>query len=122
MEMPFEFCALRFLLQWERSEKSLHRGMKGAPTIENLRRALRFFQIARNFPGLKNDNNAQFIIHELTSLDSHSGYTPERKVEQLALRFKFKFEKFNLSAASKLLWLRHRKPYIIYDSRAVRAL
>jgi hypothetical protein len=40
----------------------------------------------------------------------------------LASRFRERFAQFNLAAASKLLWLKHRRPYIIYDSRAVKAL
>ena len=44
------------------------------------------------------------------------------RVEELANCLKREFGQYNLSAASKLLWLRQRKPYIIYDSRAVKAL
>ena len=122
MEFPFEFCALRFLLQWERSEKGFHRQMKGPPDIVQLRKALRYFQVARNFKGLKNDSKAISIVEALTSVDSREDYSTEDKVEQLAHCFKAEFNQFNLSAASKLLWLRHRKPYIIFDSRAVIAL
>jgi hypothetical protein len=48
--------------------------------------------------------------------------SPEVKVTTLATRFRERFNQFNLSAASKLLWLRHKLPFIIYDSRAVNAL
>ncbi|MGZ0079706.1 hypothetical protein [Methylomonas sp. YC3] len=122
MNMPFEFCALRFLLQWERSEKSLHREMKGTPSIADIRKSLRYFQVARNFSGLKDDGRAQMVSQALGSIDLESDLTPEQKVDRLARRFKRDFNQFNLSAASKLFWLKHKRPYIIYDSRAVSAL
>ena len=40
----------------------------------------------------------------------------------MAARFAIEFEQNNLSAATKLLWLRHRRPFLIYDARAVSAL
>jgi hypothetical protein len=43
-------------------------------------------------------------------------------VEALAKEFQKKFNRFNLVAASKLLWLSCRDPFIICDKRAVRAL
>lgn len=48
--------------------------------------------------------------------------TPEDKVERLASSLQKTFNQFNLSAASKLLWLSHREPFIVYDTRAVKAL
>ena len=122
MNTPFEFCALRFLLQWERSEKNLHRKMKETPRIEDIRRSLRYFQVARNFSGLKDDGRAQMVSQALESIDLKIDLTPEQKVNELAYCFKRDFNQFNLSAASKLFWLKHRMPYIIYDSRAVGAL
>lgn len=123
MNIPFEYCALRYLLQWERSEKELYLTLSDAPNTEQLRRALKFFQIARNSPRLKEEGKAQFIINTLKSIKhpDEEGCTYLR-VEELANCLKREFGQYNLSAASKLLWLRQRKPYIIYDSRAVKAL
>lgn len=122
MDMPIEFCALRFLLQWEQSEKLFHSSLKGKPSTGELRRALQFFQIARNFPRLGEEHKAQFIINALLSVDPFNEHGADQNVRLLAERLETEFEQFNLSAASKLLWLRHRRPYIIYDSRTVRAL
>jgi len=122
MDMPFEFCALTFFLQWERKEKSLHAQMKSKPSLADIRSALKHFQVARNFAGLKQDDRAQSIVDSLASVDSNRALSAKEKVVQLATEFKGEFKQFNLSAASKLLWLKHRKPYIIYDSRAVTAL
>jgi hypothetical protein len=46
-ELPFEFCALRFLIQWEQREKSLHQQIADNPSLLHIRSALRYFQVAR---------------------------------------------------------------------------
>ena len=47
---------------------------------------------------------------------------PVDKVEALAASLETNFCQFNLSAASKLLWLSFRTPYVVYDKRAAIAL
>ena len=96
--------------------------MKSRPSLADIRSSLKHFQVARNFAGLKQDNRAQCISDLLASVDSNRHLSAKEKVVQLATAFKGEFKQLNLSAASKLLWLKHRKPYIIYDSRAVTAL
>jgi hypothetical protein len=49
-------------------------------------------------------------------------FTPAEKVEKLTDELKKKIGSANISAASKLLWLSFRDPFIIYDSRADYAL
>src|SRR5205085_2998444 len=48
--------------------------------------------------------------------------SPHEKVNKLAVNLQKRFNQYNLSAASKLLWLSYREPYIVYDGRAVKAL
>jgi len=122
MEIPFEFCALRAFLQWERKEKGFHTRMKRNTSLEDIRAALKYFQVARNFRGLQQDSSAQWILDSLASVDSDGNLSKTEKVVELATRFKRKFGQFNLSAASKLLWLKHIREYIILDSRAIAAL
>lgn len=122
MEMPFEFCALRFLLQWEQREKKLHALMKDNPSRDDIRKSLRYFQVARNFKELKSDNKVDYILNAIHNVSRKQSLSPEAKVTELAKQFKSEFQTFNLSAASKLLWLRYKSPFIVYDSRAVKAL
>jgi len=121
-DLPFEYCALRFLIQWEQRERALHQQIAGIPTLSQLRSALRYFQVARTFAGLGSDEAAQYVSDALRQVDDESQLPPEGKVMALASRFRDRFNQLNLSAASKLCWLRHKLPYIIYDSRAVNAL
>ena len=120
-DLPYEFCALRFLLQWERAEEKLRDEFRDGPTVKELRRALKHFQVARNFKGLKSDDVANSIIVALNKVATTSA-PPEQKVVALAKKFRSEFSQFNLSAASKLLWLKGDNRVIIYDSRAVAAL
>jgi hypothetical protein len=121
-EMPFEYCALRFLIQWEQRERTLHDRIAGNPSLGDIRSALRYFQVARTFKGLKSDEAAQAVADAFLQTDGQSLILPEQKVMTLASRFKDKFNRFNLSASSKLFWLRHKEPYVIFDARAVSAL
>lgn len=122
-EPSFEYCSFVFMKQWEEDEKDLHRAFSDRPTLPKLRYALRYFQVARTFKGIADDANAEFVVDAL--VDAREGSLSrgrEKTVHLLANRFKERFKKLNLSAASKLLWLSHRESYVIYDSRAVYAL
>lgn len=122
VKFPFEFCALRYFLQWQRKESSLHTALRSAtPELMQLRKALRYFQVARNFKGLRQDIKAQIVCEKLLELRTRKDITSEQQVCALAISFKEAGFQHNLSAASKLLWLSSRKP-IIYDSRAFTAL
>jgi hypothetical protein len=122
-EFPLEFCALRFLLQWLGSEQSLYRAIASSPTDEDIRKALAYFQVSRNFKGLSKEPAKVTLIRDaLLNTRSNRILSADMKVEELARALQLRFEQFNLSAASKLLWLSFREPYVIYDKRAVEAL
>lgn len=121
-KFPFEFCALRYFLQWQRKEAALHADLRSTnPELPHLRKALRYFQVARNFKGLKNDPRAEVVRDKLLEARARKDLSFEQQVAILASSFKEAGFQHNLSAASKLLWLSSRKP-IIYDSRAFTAL
>jgi hypothetical protein len=122
LKPPFEYCAMRFLIQWERKERRLHAGMKGRNRSNDaVRESLRYFQVARNFKELHENDNLD-LIRLAVSRVARRRISSSEKVETLANIFKQNFHKFNLAAASKLLWLVYRRPYVVYDSRVVVAL
>lgn len=122
-EFPLEYCALRFLLQWLRREEALHQAIASEPSDEEIRDALAYFRVSRNFKGLsKESGKAASIRKALITVRNDKELSPEKKVEELAQSLETEFKKFNLSAASKLLWLSFREPFVIYDGRAVDAL
>lgn len=122
VRFPFEFCALRYLLQWQSRESSMYEQLRvQTPDLKHLRKALRYFQVSRNFKGLKNDDKAEVVRQQLLDVRSRQNLSCEEQVDELARSFKESGFQYNLSAASKMLWLSSRKP-IIYDSRALSAL
>lgn len=122
MEQPLEYCALRYLLVWEQKERSLHAGMKASPSTEDLHKSLRHFRISRNFKGVEKKQNANRILHAVSRVTHNKDSSAPKNVVALAAMFAKDFGQTNLSAASKLLWLTYRRPYVIYDARTVSAL
>lgn len=121
-EPPIAYCALRYLLLWEQQERILHEAMRGFPSGADLRKVLHNYRVARTFKGIGKRENAERVLDKLRAIGDDNSLTPVAKVESLTEEFTNDFEKSNLSAATKLLWLRYRGPYRIYDARAVRAL
>jgi len=122
--MPgFEFCAFRFLEQWQDEEYALFNAISSTPTDKDIRKALSYFQVSRTFEGLKEPAKVALILKSLVQVRTDQSLAAsEDKVNKLTELLLPEFNQNNLSAASKLLWLSYRDPYVIYDSRAVRAL
>jgi hypothetical protein len=118
---PYEYCALRFLLQWERKERALFKKLSKDPSPKEIREALGYFRAARGFNGLKTKANkvVSALKKNTKGLNRKNVIT---RVNSLADDFKRDFGSRNLSAASKLLWLSQRSPVVIMDSRSKTAL
>ena len=71
---------------------------------------------------MKSDEKIDCVLTAFRDVSEIQNLSTEARVEELAMRFKGQFQKFNLSAASKLLWLRYKSPYIVCDLRAVTTL
>jgi hypothetical protein len=122
---PFGYCAVRYFVLWQRSEKQICKGFEQRPTPDALRSALGYFRVARGFRRIKEDEVAESTIELLLSASSRTiGSRQEgvRAVCGLADEFERAFGRRNLSAASKLLWLSQKSPFVLYDSRARSAL
>lgn len=120
---PFEYCALKYLLQWTLKEESIHRLMRDdVITIEAVRRGLHYFKVDRGFRDIANDRRATRVLELLRAARAEESLTTDQQVIALADAFKTSvFKTYNLSAASKLIWLCDRKAIII-DKRARIAL
>lgn len=122
MNPSLEFCALRYLLLWHQTDSRLHDAMKAEPHVGDLRAALHNYGVARTFKGIKDHAKASCALQALREIDNQPGLSPVEKVEFLMGQFATHFERANLSAATKLLWLRYRSPFVILDARACTAL
>lgn len=121
--ITIEFAAMRFLVQWYHKEKLLHAGIRQpTPAEDDIHAALRFFQIARNFRGVRERRQLRKIRDALCRHRTSVAHSPVEKVERLAAAFNSAGFQRNVSAASKLLWLSSRSPFKIYDDRARKAL
>ena len=98
----FEFCAFRFWNQWHDEEASIYEAISTAPTDQDVRNALNYFQVARTFKGIGKDPNiATFIRSCLMQVRSDATLsTPCEKVETLTNELKTKCGRVNLSSAS----------------------
>lgn len=120
----YQYLVMKFVNQWVTKEQILHNELSLKDiTEESVVKALQYFQVARTFTGLKTQENREFIVDKLLEHSKHltnnNFYT---KVQKLSEDFKQQFGSTNLSAASKLLWLRKKTPVIIFDSWAKLAI
>jgi hypothetical protein len=118
----FEYASARFLNQWVLREKRLHDCLQ-EPDGPAVREAIAYFGVARGFGRIKNAKRATYVAERLSF---HGRWiTPNvaaDRVEALAADLQHKFKQNLLSAASKLLWLRHCAPFVLLDSRSVKGL
>ena len=115
----FNYYALRYFLQWEQVEKSLHQSFSVDLTTDAVRSAMHHFRISRSFPDVSDPRKAKLVVNAINSARTGN---PVENVDLLTRKFKKDFKSYNLSAASKLLWCRDRSPYLVFDSRAVKTL
>jgi hypothetical protein len=119
----YEYYAFQFLSQWQEDEFALYMAISAKPEEVQVRKALSYFQVSRNFKGIDEPGNLTFVVQSLQAVCCDPSLSaPVAKVNKLASIFQSRFGQLNVSAASKLLWLSSRCPYIICDSRATKAL
>jgi hypothetical protein len=119
----YEYYAFRFLTQWYEDELALYTAISAKPADADVRKALSYFQVSRNFRGIEEPGKLAFITQSLQRVrEESSSHSPLEKVNRLAELLQKEFGQYNVSAASKLLWLSYRWPFIICDSRATKAL
>ena len=119
----FEYCAVSYLEQWVRHESRHHKALQ-SPDATSVRAALAYFKVSRGFAGIAEASTGAKVAKLLVQYDKYvTKNTAADRVTSLAEVLGQDLDAdILLSASSKLLWLRRRLPYVIYDSRAVRAL
>ena len=127
-EIPFEYCAMQYLNLYAKSEKTLCESIESDLNSKNIRKVLSNYSVSRTFGGICPKNNPEIAEKNLDKIVSHvsdvmkSRANNTNKVVNLAKRFKADFGSYNISAASKLLWVLLRGDVTIYDSQAYKAL
>jgi hypothetical protein len=123
----FKFFALHYLNDWYGYDRRFVEGLRPskdrAARLVCIREAVKYYTIARNFKARPGEEK---LASALAALDNASREVTQANVDAtvcaLAETFQGLYGKYLISAASKLLWLRHQSPVIIYDSRALACL
>ena len=120
----FEYCAAKYLDLWIRKEELMHTRLQSVqPSAGSVRAALALFKVSRGFSEIEKSKQQKTVAKLLREYGGAvSRKTVVARVTELANAFQKPFGMTNISAASKLLWLRLRDPVVLFDSRAVKAL
>jgi hypothetical protein len=133
-KVSFEYCAMKYLNNWVKTDSIFHEifkkkgeyftkfsKKKGSRDIVS---ALHSYKIHRNFGELNDKKCLDIFKHVIHYSSRFEAKIPTTGiiVEELAEKFKEKYGSKNLSAASKLLWLRNKSPVVIYDRNVQHAL
>jgi len=125
----FRFFALQYLNDWCRYDRGFVEGLSPGKSrddrLDSLQKAAKYYKIARNFKR-RPDENENRLDKALQELEAIGNSITEDKVSStvcdLAGRLHLSYGENVISAASKLLWIRHKSPIVIYDSRANQCL
>ncbi len=132
MQMNLEYCAQHYLRQWIVDERDLHSALNSDipdEILRGLKDAVKFFKVARTLPRKYDVERGRRRYEPLLNAfrEFHGDSFVEgdfvERVEEFQRLIGSQYGGRNLvSLSSKLLWLRHRNPFIIYDSRVRKAL
>ena len=133
MKPNLQYCAQHYLRQWMTAERPLHKALTSEDRetiLQGLSDAVRFFMVARNLPkkydverGLRRYEPLLNTFQTFTTGLSPSSADFPDHVDQFQRMLSPLYGRRDLiSIASKLLWLRYRDPFIIYDSRVRKAI
>lgn len=122
----FKYFALMYLNDWHFWDSPLSERIFSTNKEDSLNAfhsAAKYYKVTRNFPIDESEARLQGAL-DLVKSDSSKLVTNNvcEMVNNLALAFERRYGKNAVSAASKFLWLRHKSPVVIFDSRAKKWL
>ncbi len=85
--------------------------------------ALAHFRIARNFSGIREQDNKDELVAIINSVILNKSQSSRDKYSELLDKFRKRYKKELISATSKILWfVDSKQDFIIYDTLAVANL
>jgi hypothetical protein len=123
--MPLEnfgFFALHYLNDWCSDDRHFVAGVqpeKATPErVASLWKAAVYYKVTRTLPTIQEERLAGALaaIDEVATPITDA--TVDAAVCGLATRFRELYGRYAISAASKLLWVRHQSPVVILDGQA----
>lgn len=126
MHQNFRFFAMHYLNDWFGYDRGFMAGLlpevDPVTRLETLRAAATYYGVARNFRTIEGEERLAGALVALDAVPALVDETTDSILADLALHFKSVYGTNAVSAASKMLWLRHQWPVVIYDGQAVRCL
>lgn len=118
----FKYFALMYLNDWQFWDKPFSERIfsnDNKDSLDAFHHAAKYYKVTRNFPIDVSESRLQAA---LDLVRARRGALTEKNVcqtvDRLASEFESRYGKNAISAASKFLWLRHKSPVVIFDSRA----
>jgi hypothetical protein len=123
----FRFFALHYLDDWCSEDSRFVAGVvpdnPKSTRLELLWEAAKYYKVTRTLPTIDGEER---LSGALKAIDAVPVPVTEGTVDDavigLATRFQELYGRYAISAASKLLWIRHRWPVVILDDRASKFL
>jgi hypothetical protein len=125
-DVKWRVFALLYLNDWCKYDRRFIAGLKKGKEnrLASLREAAGYYRVARNFK--KCDGEQESLQYALKILDEITNPVSDETVDDivsgLASTFHVQYRQYNISAASKFLWLVYQSPVVIYDQNAASSL
>jgi hypothetical protein len=125
--LNFRFFALHYLNDWCCDDSRFVTGVSpeqdAATRLESLWEAAKYYKVTRTLPTLDGEERLAGALQAIDAVPVPiTEATVDQAVCELAARFQELYGRYAVSAASKLLWIRHRWPIVILDDRASQFL
>jgi len=128
MKEKFNVYALEYLRDWKQNDSVYCKAFQSENPLERkniLSPAMAHYDIQRNFPvKYENGRDRYEIVHKILENTSREDFEKAciPSLYKLINEFENAYKQHNMSAATKLTWLKYKKPIIIYDSRVRKFL
>lgn len=122
----FKFFALQYLNEWYLDDSRFVAGFKSENRdvrLSYIQEAVKYYRVNRTFEKIQEEKR---LDKALSALEATSCLLTDEDVAStvcdLARTFRSIYKRNAISAASKLLWIRHQAPAVIYDDNAYQFL
>jgi len=132
MSITFEYCSLSYLNQWLSWDMKFFEVLNGRDRhekLKTLKEAATFYKVARNLPKAYDEQKGYkryeplLDVLETIKIKTKDSFNLISTINEFNKKISAAYGGRNtLSLSTKMLWLKYRNPFIIYDSRAREAL
>ncbi len=128
MNVTFDFSALHYLDQWMASDRHFHNGLNSINRDDRLawlRLMASGYGVVRNLRREHDVGGRLELVLDITEKSEYQHITLDNRVEiieSVTDEIEKHYHARILSFVTKALWMKHRTPIVIYDSKVREAL